>query len=306
MTNPPPELFPSERPVPSSFARAKSYRLRRTFTILIAVGLIGGGIYEIYLWKRTPIAIPTIHAETSLKQKPEQPGGIDIPNQDVTAYQQIDGNESKPSAVNEHLLPPPETPQPSAAPVKESAIAPTPPGTSSIENLIASAPKPIETTVTPPQPAAVVANTAPSAPTPVETLAPAPVAQASVVLPVEQAPTAVAQKTDDAAASEKPASAPVEAKNDTSAPTKSVAGKGGFRAQLASYPDEELAKNEMDRMQVKYEPQLNGAKLHLVKADLGTRGIYYRVQTGTMNNNDANGVCTALKNLKAGCIVVKP
>jgi len=290
INQPPPELFPSERPVQSTLVKPKSYRIRRSMTVFVALALIGGGSYEIYLWKRTPPLIPTIHAEGALKQKPEQPGGIDIPNQDVTAYQQIDGNEAKP-ASGEHLMPPPETPQASAPAPVPPPVEAAPMGSTSVENLIAQPQVPIQTTVSPP--AKAVAEPPP---------APATIAEAPSPQPT---PDPSAQKAEAVA---EPAPTPSPAAPAFGAtPKTSSAGKGGYRVQLASIPDEEMAKQEMRKMQDKYAAQLNGSKLHLVKADLGPRGIYYRVQSvNPMTDGDARDVCTALKNIKAGCIVVKP
>src|SRR5689334_6764267 len=93
----------------------RSYRVRRIITCIVLVLLVAGAGYAIFSLNRKPGEIPTIQAEGTLKQKPEQPGGLDVPNQDVLAYQQIDNSGAKPGAT-EHLLPPPETPQPAAAP----------------------------------------------------------------------------------------------------------------------------------------------------------------------------------------------
>jgi hypothetical protein len=305
MTNQqPPELF-SERPVQSNFARAdvarmRSYRIRRIITCCVVAMLLAGGIYCIMRWNRGPAEIPTIKAETALKQKPEQPGGIDIPNQDVLAYQQIDNSGGKPPT--EHLLPPPEAPQPAhVAPPAPAAPLPSAP---SIETLIAPPVPQVMTTVMPHNPpsppaaivpAPVAETAAPPSPPP-----PAP-ATAAIAAPAVSVPTVT---------SVPPASAPPPVNAETPAAdegvTKPVAGKKTVRIQLASFPDKETAEEQLASMERKYAGQLGAAKLHLTKADLGARGIYWRVQSNPLAESDARDLCAAIKNLKGGCILVKP
>jgi len=87
---------------------------------------------------------------------------------------------------------------------------------------------------------------------------------------------------------------------------KPAAGGKKFRVQLASFPDEEEAGHQMSRMQERYASLLGDAKLHLAKADLGTRGIFYRVQSNPISESSAREICAGLTKLKAGCIVVRP
>ena len=80
----------------------------------------------------------------------------------------------------------------------------------------------------------------------------------------------------------------------------------GFRVQLASVPDEANARHDDDGLQSQICRHLGDAKLHLAKADLGAKGIYYRVQSNPITDIEARDICGELKKLKAGCIVVKP
>jgi hypothetical protein len=249
-------------------------------------------IYEIVVWNTKPAEIPTIEADGSLKQKPEQPGGLDVPNQDVLAYQQLDSNGNNQPA-QDHMLPPPETPQPS------------PPA-----NANAQALPPAPSVTLPPVPKVEDLN-APS----VHDLAPAPITVQqvpAVTSPAQQPAPPVATKQTAQAAPAAPAKE--ESANDNDAapaaatpPAKTaLAGKKNYRVQLASFPDEEEATRQMARMQEKFAGQLGDAKLHLAKADLGPRGIFYRVQSNPITSDEARDICGALKKLKAGCIIVKP
>jgi hypothetical protein len=299
----PPELF-SQRPEHMQFvheqyarveiARMRSYRIRRFITCTVLAVALCGLVYEIVAWNTKPAEIPTIETEGSLKQKPEQPGGLDVPNQDVLAYQQLDNSGNQPA--QDHMLPPPEVPQPS------------PPANANAK------PLPTAPTVTLPPVPKIEDLNAPS----VDALAPAPVMtqqSSSVTSPAQPvSPPPVPAKTAQAAP--KAAAPPAPAKEDmnddavpaapATPPAKSASGKKNYRVQLASFPDEDEATREMGRMQEKFSEQLGDAKLHLAKADLGARGIFYRVQSNPITSDEARDVCAALKKLKAGCIIVKP
>jgi hypothetical protein len=299
MTNQlPPELFP-QRPVRSEFTMARSYRVRRIMTCAVLIASMCGMGYGLYAWTRPPAEIPTIKAEGPLKQKPEQPGGIDVPNQDVLAYQQIDNSANKAPPV-EHLLPPPETPQAAAVPPPVPTPAPAP----TVETLLAPpAPPPVQTTVMPDKPKVKAdANMAPAPQAaPRSAVIQASADGASAALPPPPAPAAEGVTAPSADAAVTPSA-------ETSPPAANAEkpGKKGFRIQLASFPDEDTARQQMAHMEKKFSAQLGDAKLHLARADLGPRGIYYRVQSNPITDTEARDICGALAKLKAGCIVVKP
>ena len=108
---PSPELFVSERPVHSDYARERAYARRRIVTLIVLAFVLGGAGYA--FWGRgapNPADIPTIKAEGAYKQKPTEPGGIDIPHQDVRVYDQLESKKAVAPQI-EHLLPPPEVPK---------------------------------------------------------------------------------------------------------------------------------------------------------------------------------------------------
>jgi hypothetical protein len=118
MNQSPPELF-AERPIRSDFTRGVSYRVRRIITVSVVATVAILGMYFAFGHKHAPAEIPTITAEGSYKQKPDQPGGMDIPHQDVEVYQAL-GNNAAPASSVEHLLPQPETPK--APPARPNAV----------------------------------------------------------------------------------------------------------------------------------------------------------------------------------------
>jgi hypothetical protein len=312
MTNPPPpELFP-QRPIRSDFTGdRRPYLRRRIATVILLFAVILGGIYlKFGRAPEAPAEIPTITAEGPLKEKPDQPGGIPIPNQDVTAYQQIDnsGASTKPEA--EHLLPPPETPQapPATAPAAEAS-----PAAPKIETLDLPPPPKLTTTVmvdNNPSPAAPAPAAAPLAPVQkAENIEANPPSPAVAPVPATQPVTtpATPPSATPAATAPKPASAaPTPATKSKAVKETATAGKGGYSDQLASIPDEESAQTDAKKLQAEYAAILGKSHLQLVKADLGARGIYYRVQSGSLGDKEAHDMCAALKNAGGACIVVRP
>jgi len=280
MNRSPPELFP-QRPIRSDFGRVPSYRLRRFMTICICLLLIGGILYRVLGGASSvPGEIPTIKAETGgWKQRPEQPGGIDIPHQDVEVYQALDAKDTTVKPPVEHLLPPPETPQ--------ASIPMTAP---------ASTTNPHSATATAPQQENLVQQNQ----TAVETIAPAPTpVPASVVTPIEPQPAQPIVKPT-------PASAPAKSKPDVRGQVlkDTTTSRKTMRVQLAATQDEIAAGQMVKQLQSRYASVLGGAQLRLIRADLGDKGIYYRIQSQPMAGDRANDICTAIKKMKVGCILV--
>ena len=279
----PNELFAPERPVRSDFARqgsGLSYKTRRLITlVLLIVIMLGGGAW---LWGRllpsTPGEIPTIKAEGSYKERPEQPGGIDIPHQDVQVYHEIDGSASAENTKTtvEHMLPPPETP--TATPATTPAGLPETNANSTVENLAPEVPAEMTVGTT-----ALTQTTQPSVKAlPELAVAPAP----AIAKAVTQPPPTVT---------------PAPAKF---AETKAAPSSGSSVVQLAALPDEHAANAMAQKLQAKYQSILGAAKLHPVRADLGSKGIFYRIQSQGLSDAEAKNICAAMKKQNAGCILV--
>ena len=80
--------------------------------------------------------------------------------------------------------------------------------------------------------------------------------------------------------------------------------KGAFIMQLAAVKSETAAQSEWNRVQKKYSALLGALPLLVQKADLGTRGTYYRIQTGPFpNKSTAQDLCLRLKQAGGDCIV---
>lgn len=270
------DLFPPERPVRSEYVSDQTYARRRMGTVALLVLILGWVGYSIWGGDdEAPGEIPTIRAETAYKEKPADPGGIDIPHQDVRVYEQLEGKGVVAPQV-ERLLPPPETPKeisPPPPPVEE------PPPAEPVEKVVAPV-------VEAPPPPVV---TSPAAPV---KAAPKPPTFDVPAKGEEKEPAMSLDKIIDKINAEEPA---------TAAPVQ----KGSIPVQLASLSSEAQAKTAMENLKKKYATQLGGVQLRIVPADLGSRGIYYRVQSEPLSEEAAGRLCSSLKKLGGGCILVR-
>lgn len=134
-------------------------RLPRMLLSLTVMALFAGGLWFAYhLGARHSAAtasgggVPLIRADQQPdKVKPDQPGGMKIPDQNVSIFDEKPG-----VAPVEKLLPPPEKPMPRPEPAPQQAAAPPNPAPApSVPALPSSSPIPAPTTPpAPPAPAA--------------------------------------------------------------------------------------------------------------------------------------------------------
>jgi SPOR domain len=231
-------------------ARPRFRGLIASLVALVVIGVFAGGLWFAYQQglrhggsSAGAVDVPLIRAdERPTKIKPENPGGMEIPDRDKLIYTQ------KRAAV-EHLLPPPEKPMPRPT-APPSAAAP-----------FGSPQLPLATT------AAGAANPAP---------------QAHPQQPAGKLPA----KAGSVAA--KPAAAQQAA---------------GARIQLASVRSEEAARQEWDRIRRANPDLLGSASANFVRADLGEKGVFYRLQTAPVL--DADRICGELKRRNIGCIIAR-
>lgn len=81
---------------------------------------------------------------------------------------------------------------------------------------------------------------------------------------------------------------------------------GGWRVQLASVRTETEAASEWRRLQSRHPGVLGGMSMQVAKADLGDKGVFYRVQGGGLDEARARAACEQLRSQNVGCVVVKP
>ncbi len=90
----------------------------------------------------------------------------------------------------------------------------------------------------------------------------------------------------------------------------SQAGTGmvadNYRVQLASFRTEETAEKSLKRLESRLGHLLTDKQGHIEFADLGEKGIYYRLQLSPFGNRpDAMAFCDLLKENNRNCYVVK-
>jgi len=81
---------------------------------------------------------------------------------------------------------------------------------------------------------------------------------------------------------------------------------GGWRIQVASVKNEDVAKSTWARLQSAHGDVLASLRMQAVRVDLGDRGVWYRVQAGPLDEKQAHSVCGSLKARKADCVSVPP
>ncbi len=262
--------------------------------------------------------VPVVRRDESpIKVKPSDPGGLDIPNRDKSVYGIIE--EGNDEAVVEKLLPAVEQPiQPAPVVAAEDPIADLATKIEAEQDMLKSAkeamveadkivaaapvevvkktettvvketPKPVPT-ITETKSTTVAQETVKAIPEPLKTVEtkPTPVVKEAV----ETAPTKVVKENV------KPAPTPVP--TTTVAPTK-----GSWQVQIVSGKNKKAVEDTQTKLYKKHTTILSGVSSEVVKADLGTKGIYYRLMLGSyVSKTDANNLCTKLKAAKESCFV---
>jgi len=81
---------------------------------------------------------------------------------------------------------------------------------------------------------------------------------------------------------------------------------GGIRLQLGSVRSADAARHEWERIQRKNTDLLGNLSATPIRADLGDKGIYYRIQTEPVADSaTAERICGELKQRSIGCIIAR-
>jgi SPOR domain len=253
----------------------------RLLTVALTLGvmlLFAGGLWFAYMQgtrhaggggAQTAEAVPVLRADDRpTKIRPEQPGGMPMPDQNSSLY-----NEKLAKSPVEKLLPPPEQPLPRPAPAPITPVRPT------------AAPQiqmpPAETS-----PAETAAATAAGP------RVRAPQTAAAAMPPAEAGPGAATAQT----AAPKPV-------QKAALPAEPAAGM--VQVRLGSLRTPEEAREEWQRLKRENAELLGKLKANAVSVDLGEKGIYYRIQAGPLDEAAAERVCTELKGRNHGCIIAR-
>ena len=85
-----------------------------------------------------------------------------------------------------------------------------------------------------------------------------------------------------------------------------VAGKT-LRVQIASLRSEQAARDQWARLQKAQGDLLGALAPHVQRADLGARGVFFRLQAGPLSDvAAAKALCAKLQQRKLGCLLVRP
>ncbi len=250
--------------------------------------------------------------KTPIKEKPEDPGGMQFPNQDKTIFETF-ANGQQPAKV-ERVLPTPEEPMPQDADasgttswVNEKLATATPAAPAGAEQVFgdedAAPAAPVTPQVVNVQEALgkQAVEAAPSAPAPVAE--PVPEQTKAVELTPKSAFNPPAKEPVKEVVKEEK----LEVKETAPAPVekpKAVAVKpsaGKQLVQLGAYKSEVEAKGDFVKIQKKHAA-LAGKSAVINRADLGDKGVFYRLRVAT---DDAKALCAKLSGSGQACMVVK-
>lgn len=270
---------------------------------IVAAALVGSGVTWLLIGSSgrsvQSSAPPLIKAdEKPIKVYPESPGGMTAENADKLVYSRLRGETGKGDV--ERLLPEPERPQ---RPTPAEVAAP-PPESSPIESS-----SPTSTASDLPSGRATHAPSAPvslgadpgydedepalppvvTAPTP-----PAPAPKAVDSKPVQVA----AAKPLPAKPVTKPADQPV---------TAPAPASGKFQLQLLAARSSEDATAAWKKIQAKNGDVLGGLNGSVARADLGDRGVFYRLRVGPIASEaQARSICSTLAGRSVSCLIIRP
>ncbi len=227
-------------------------------------------------------ATPLIVAEPEpYKVRPEDPGGMQVENQDKLVYERL--GSTAPEAGVENILPPPERPR---APQPASPEAQTPE-----VNAADSGPDESQSASPP-----AVAETEP---------VPAPESESQPV-PAQPAAEPTAPVQVETAPASQPAPVQTQEPSAQSLESMVAALSGDYLIQIAALRSEEAALGEWTRVQTRLPELLGAFEPLVVRADLGERGIFYRLRAGPLENRTAaDTLCQALAAEDVGCLVVR-
>jgi hypothetical protein len=305
--------------------------------IFLSLILVGGGTGAWVLYGDTLMerlsggdgSVPLIKAAAGpIKVRPENPGGLKVPNRDKLVYDRMQKTSGGGERGPERLLPPPEQPiekpkftakKPSRSAAPAAKKTPAKP-----EKLIAAKktpPKPVKTNPMAKVPSIKDVNTAkrPMPPPPPQAPPSAvrtPSSGSSFGEPAKAPPKAAPVKKKTAPVrkvTKEPAKvaakrASSQATTQPSTPAAPISRDRAYLVQLAAARSSQGAREEWQRLRAKHLDLLGRLGLTITKVDLGAgKGIFYRLRAGPLaDEGQARSLCRILASRKVGCLVIKP
>ena len=217
--------------------------------------------------------VPLIEADTRpFKVRPDDPGGLRVPNQDELIFER---NRGGAPAVGARLAPESEGPRLDA--LRAQVAQPT--------QQAAAPAAPAAPAAAPASPAATrqAANGAPAAPAAAQRQAPAAAAPAAG--PTAQAPAAA------------PAAAPAHL---------APAPNGTIRVQLGALTSEESARGEWDRLARRHSDLLGAFRPQIVRFEREGQPTLYRLRTGGFADvAAAQAFCEQARAKQMPCVIIR-
>ena len=286
--------------------RSKSVFLGAVSGLALA-GIVGWFALSPRYLADNEVEIPVIRRpQTAVKVQPQDPGGMEILNQDKSVYDIIDRTGAEAPQVESIL---PATEKPILPEVKAETPAPQTdgeqpaPATATENNSPAPAPEtvaaepPVKEPARPAKP-----QTAPQA---VEKL-PAP-ATMDEIKQLKAAPQPAAQKPV-AAVSKSTADilSNIAANTEKApAPKPAAASSGDWQVQLMSSQNQKAVASAWSGL-VKKHKALSGQPHEIETADLGAKGTFFRLKAGAFATRaEADKLCNTIKKQGGSCIVKK-
>ena len=259
--------------------------------------------------------VPTIHRpQTAVKVKPENPGGMEIPNQDKDVYDIVEKKDVD-NTVVENLLPTPEQPKmPDIVPEEEELnenadnldeiVTEVADEADDVAEDTAQAAAKAEDEV-PAKPVDLLADTADNAKAQANETLDEAVENAKKV--EEEAKAAAEKAKAEAKAAEEKAKAEAKAAEEKAkaeakaaeekakAADQQVAG-GKWQVQLVASGNRAAVEKTWTDLSGKYGAVLGGLSHEIQSADLGAKGTIYRLRAGSFaSKEDAQKICNGLK-----------
>lgn len=280
-----------------------------TFLLFLAGALFAGVVMMSYPnTSEDSERLPVIQANSgTVKSVPDDRGGMVIPNRDSTVFQAMRGDLADRPVIENLLEPMSSEPEEDVQPLIDLSAAPDlpeDPDQPSTSDLTAPTPQIAavdtmeDTAPPPPQEASAEVIT----PEPKAESAPEPKPEAKPKAEESKATTETMEYVRSVLQEEKKPE-PVKEAPKPSTKTSAVES-GSYYVQISSVKSDEAAHKEWINLKKKYDVLAN-VKYRVVRADLGAKGIYYRVQAGGLSKASAESVCASIKAKSGGCFVVK-
>ncbi len=240
-----------------------------TFAGIALAGVVGWFVLAPQ-YAETEKEIPIIRRpQTAVKIKPENPGGMDIPNQDKNIYNIVEKKDVD-NTVVENLLPKPETPKlpdivPEVSDVDENA--------NNLDQIVDE----VAAEKTQEKPADTKEETA------------------SSNVPAKPADLLADNIPAKPAAAEKASATAPQIKEEKAAAVAAPAAAGGWQIQLIASKNKAAVEKTWVDLSSKYA-DLKKMPHEVQASDLGAQGMFYRLRAGSFADKAAAAqACAALK-----------